>query len=136
MVGGDENVARDMRVFVAGDDRLHQATESAVLLNPDKACVVSCQQGLVVAVKMIIEARHEGALPGPPAASRRTPPLGHHPHGGALGRAYRRRGSGPVLAGPDPLGALEGRPAAAVLGVLVRASVQAGRPTPEWRDLQ
>jgi AAA domain len=64
MVGGDENAAKDMGVFVAAADRLRQATGATVLLihHHGKAGAVRGSTALVAAVDTILEAKRDGTL--------------------------------------------------------------------------
>jgi AAA domain len=64
MVGGDENAAKDMGVFVAAADRLRQATGATVLLihHHGKGGAVRGSTALVAAVDTILEAKRDGTL--------------------------------------------------------------------------
>src|ERR671926_31520 len=64
MVGGDENAAKDMGVFVAAADQLRQATGATVLLihHHGKGGAVRGSTALVAAVDTILEAKRDGTL--------------------------------------------------------------------------
>jgi len=144
MVGGDENAAKDMGIFVAGADRLRQATGATVLLihHHGKAGVVRGSTALVAAVDTILETKRDGTLltlscgkqkdaaPFEPIhLVRRVVELGIDDAGQAQSSLVLDPSSPPEA--DEDLPELQQR----VLGMLADAFGSGGTTDAQWRDL-